>query len=80
VDDLLELFDINLRDDDEGDQFDTVGGLVYHHVGGIPKVGDMVSLDGITITVESTDGRRVGKVLAVRRREDAHAAEAAAGE
>ena len=74
VDDLLELFDVQLADADEGDQFDTVGGLVYHHVGGIPKVGDTVSLDGITITVESTDGRRVGKVLAVRRREEAAAA------
>jgi CBS domain containing-hemolysin-like protein len=70
VDDLFELFDFQLKDTDEADQYDTVGGLVYHHVGGIPKVGDTVSLDGITLTVESTDGRRVGKVLAARRRED----------
>jgi hypothetical protein len=26
-----------------------------------------VSVDGLTLTVETTDGRRVGKVLVVRR-------------
>ena len=40
--------------------------FVYHSIGGVPKVGDRVELDGATLTVESTDGRRVGKVLAVR--------------
>jgi CBS domain containing-hemolysin-like protein len=65
VDDLVELFDLRLDDADE-EEYDTVGGLVYHHVGGIPKVGDRIRLDGLTLTVESTDGRRVGKVLAVR--------------
>ena len=65
VDDLEELFDLRLDEADE-EQYDTVGGLVYHHVGGIPKVGDRIRLDGLTLTVESTAGRRVGKVLAVR--------------
>jgi hypothetical protein len=32
-------------------------------------VGDTVEVDGTTLTVESTDGRRVGKVLFVRRPE-----------
>ena len=27
-------------------------------------------VDGLTLTVETTDGRRVGKVLVVRDRED----------
>jgi CBS domain containing-hemolysin-like protein len=40
---------------------------VYHEVGGVPAVGDTVEVDGLTLTVESTDGRRVGKVLVVRR-------------
>jgi len=49
------------------EQYDTVGGLVYHEIGGVPEVGDKVDVDGLTLTVESTDGRRVGKVLVVRR-------------
>ncbi|MGZ3588405.1 MAG: hemolysin family protein [Candidatus Limnocylindrales bacterium] len=69
VDDLVDLFGVALDAEDE-EQYDTVGGLVYHYVGGVPKVGDEVDLDGVTLTVESTDGRRVGKVLAVRRPTD----------
>jgi putative hemolysin len=65
IDDLVELYDLQL-DEGELEQFDTVGGLVFHRLGGVPHVGDVVSVDGLTLTVESTDGRRVGKVLAVR--------------
>jgi CBS domain containing-hemolysin-like protein len=68
VDDLAELFDTNLGLEDE-DEYDTVGGLIYHRIGGVPKPGDQVVVDGLTLTVESTDGRRVGKVLAVRDRD-----------
>ncbi len=69
VDDLGELFDTDLALEDE-DEYDTVGGLIYHRIGGVPKPGDQVSVDGLTLTVESTDGRRVGKVLVVRTRTD----------
>jgi CBS domain containing-hemolysin-like protein len=68
VDDLAELFDIELGLEDE-DEYDTVGGLIYHRIGGVPRPGDQVLVDGLTLTVETTDGRRVGKVLAVRDRE-----------
>ncbi len=67
IDDIAELFDTNLGLED-ADQYDTVGGLIYHRVGGVPKPGDQVLVDGLTITVETTDGRRVGKVLVVRDR------------
>ena len=67
VDDLGELFDVELSLEDE-DEYDTVGGLVYHRIGGVPKPGDQVKVDGLTLTVETTDGRRVGKVLVVRDR------------
>jgi putative hemolysin len=68
VDDLSELFDVELSLEDE-DEYDTVGGLVYHRIGGVPKPGDQVMVDGLTLTVETTDGRRVGKVLVVRDRD-----------
>ncbi len=68
VDDLGELFDVELALEDE-DEYDTVGGLIYHRVGGVPKPGDRVSVGGLTLTVETTDGRRVGKVLVVRDRD-----------
>jgi putative hemolysin len=69
VDDLGSLFDTELALEDE-DEYDTVGGLIYHRIGGVPKPGDQVSVDGLTLTVESTDGRRVSKVLVVRTRSE----------
>jgi CBS domain containing-hemolysin-like protein len=68
VDDLAKLFDLELGDLEDAEEYDTVGGLIYHRVGGIPKPGDEVRIDsrGLTLTVETTDGRRVGKVLAIR--------------
>jgi putative hemolysin len=69
VDDIAELFDTNLGLED-ADEYDTVGGLIYHRIGGVPKPGDQVVVDGLTLTVETTDGRRVGKVLVVRDRHD----------
>jgi CBS domain containing-hemolysin-like protein len=65
IDELQELFDVTLDLEDE-EEYDTVGGLIYHRVGGVPSPGDRVELEGITLTVETTDGRRVGKVLVVR--------------
>ena len=69
VDDLSELFDTSIALEDE-DEYDTVGGLVYHRIGGVPKPGDEVTVDGLRLTVETTDGRRVGKILVVRERTD----------
>ncbi len=65
VDDLAELFGIQVPLED-ADEYDTVGGLIYHRIGGVPKPGDQVALDGLRLTVESTDGRRVSKVLVIR--------------
>jgi magnesium and cobalt exporter, CNNM family len=67
VDELAELFGTTLVLEDEA-EYDTIGGLVFHRVGRIPVPGDEVEVDGLRLTVESTDGRRVGKVLAIRER------------
>ena len=77
VDDLGEHFAVELNGADS-DEYDTVGGLVYHLVGGVPNVGDVVEVDGLTLTVETTDGRRVGKVLVVKKTPDEEEAQVAA--
>jgi putative hemolysin len=69
VGDLAETFDLALELEDE-EEYDTVGGLIYHRIGGVPKPGDEVRVEGLTLTVESLDGRRVDKVLVVRRPPD----------
>jgi putative hemolysin len=78
VDDLAEVFGLELGGLEDADEYDTVGGLIYHRIGGVPRPGDRVELaeQGLTLTVEVTDGHRVGKVLAVRRRPGGADAEA----
>ncbi|MGH7642733.1 MAG: hemolysin family protein [Candidatus Dormibacteria bacterium] len=59
LDDVNELLHLRL----EGEDFDSVGGLVYAHLGRIPSVGDVVELgDGVTITVEEIDRRAIRTV------------------
>ncbi|HEX7544020.1 MAG TPA: hemolysin family protein [Candidatus Limnocylindrales bacterium] len=73
VDDLADLFGMEFGDLEDSDEYDTVGGLIYHRIGGVPKPGDEVRIDAyrLTLTVETTDGHRVGKVLATRSHDDA---------
>jgi CBS domain containing-hemolysin-like protein len=68
VDELGDIFEIPVALED-ADEYDTVGGLIFHRLGKVPKPGDEVRLGGLKLTVETTDGRRVGKVLAVRQRD-----------
>lgn len=54
VDDLGELFDIDLEDD----EVDTVGGLLAKHLGRVPIVGSEVEVSGIRLHAERLEGRR----------------------
>jgi putative hemolysin len=62
LDDVNRLMGTSLPTDDT----DTLGGLIYSKLGGVPKVGDTVLLDGVTITVLSLLGRRIKKVRVMR--------------
>jgi CBS domain containing-hemolysin-like protein len=42
---------------------------VYHRIGGVPTPGDEIRVDGLRLTVETTDGRRVAKVIVMRERQ-----------
>jgi CBS domain containing-hemolysin-like protein len=55
VEDLGELFDLPIED--AGD-VETVGGLLARELGRVPIPGASVSLDGLTLTAETTGGRR----------------------
>jgi putative hemolysin len=56
--DVNDTLDLDIEDED----FDTLGGLLYHELGKVPNVGDEVSVDGAVVSVLSTTGRRVRKV------------------
>ncbi|MGI9264313.1 MAG: HlyC/CorC family transporter [Gammaproteobacteria bacterium] len=55
IEDFNDEFDTELNDD----EFDTIGGLVIHELGRLPRRGESVTLDGISFTVLKADRRRV---------------------
>lgn len=53
IDDLGELFDLEIEDED----VDSVGGLVAKALGRLPEVGSTVAVHGLRFTVDRIDGR-----------------------
>ena len=47
-------------------EFDTVGGMVIHHLGRLPKRGEVVQVGGLRIQVLRADSRRVHTLLVDR--------------
>jgi CBS domain containing-hemolysin-like protein len=58
IDDLNEMLDLKIA----AVGFDTLGGLVYHLLGKVPAVGDVVEQNGLQVKVVSTAGRRLKRV------------------
>jgi putative hemolysin len=68
VDGLTSLEDLSADagiDIPEG-PYETISGFVMHFLGRIPVEGDLVSVNGIRITVLSMEGKRVGRLLISR--------------
>jgi len=56
----------------EGEDWDTVGGLLYSLLGHVPEEGESAEIDGHALVAERVQGRRIGRVrIRVRVREDA---------
>jgi len=64
IEDFNHAFSTDFSDDD----VDTVGGLVIRHLGRLPKRGEVVTLDGLTIQVMRADSRRVHTLLVEPRK------------
>lgn len=62
---LAELRErLGLRLEDE--PYDTVGGLVFGRLGRLPRVGDVVDVEGRRFVVSALDGRRVSQIRVER--------------
>ena len=67
VSDLEEQLQLNLFADDDEDDFDTLGGLIFTHLGRVPAKGEIVQFgQGIKLEIISADPRRIRKVRVVR--------------
>lgn len=65
IDQVNELMGVDLP----RTEWDTVAGLVYGMVGAVPTQGTVVSVDGVLLTVQQLQGRRITKVR-VENRDD----------
>lgn len=55
IDEFNDYFYVDFNDD----EFDTIGGLIVHHLGHVPKRGEKVEIDHFRFVVLRADSRRV---------------------
>ncbi len=58
LDDAREALGLRL----EAEDVDSLGGFIYTHLGTIPKSGEVINVEGASMTVETVLGQRIGKV------------------
>jgi magnesium and cobalt transporter len=54
-----DAFKVTLLESDSDNQFDTIGGLIAHEMGHVPKRGESMVLNGLSFTVLHTKGGAV---------------------
>ena len=67
IDDFCDFFDLNSKDimqEGMASEFDTLGGLILHHFGQIPKRGDKLNIQEVALEVVEVSRRRVRRVVA----------------
>jgi len=64
IEDFNEFFECELSDE----EYDTVGGLVMHELGRLPRRGESIDFGGVEFSVTKADKRRIG-ALRVQRLE-----------
>ncbi|MHC4691115.1 MAG: hemolysin family protein, partial [Planctomycetota bacterium] len=69
VDDLNDQFELNLPEDED---YDTIGGFVFSHLGYIPKTGERFEYENLKFTIASAEARRIKRVK-IARTEDPQA-------
>lgn len=60
LDDMEEILGIDITTDD--DEYETLGGLIYHLTESLPTVGERVVFNGMELTVHSVNNNRVRKI------------------
>ncbi|NBW80666.1 HlyC/CorC family transporter, partial [bacterium] len=67
IDDFCDFFDLprsEIAGDNQAVDFDTLGGLILHHIGQIPRIGDRLTIGRVVIEVLEVSRRRVRRVIA----------------
>ena len=59
VDDLNDEFELSLPEDED---YDTIGGFVFSHLGYIPKIGETFDYENLKFTITSAEARRIKRI------------------
>ena len=59
VDDLNDEFELNLPEDED---YDTIGGFVFSHLGYIPKTGVSFDYENLEFTIAAAEPRRIKRI------------------
>jgi len=59
IDDINEHLELNLPEDED---YDTIGGFVFSHLGYIPKTGDSFEYKNLEFTITSAERRRIKRI------------------
>jgi magnesium and cobalt transporter len=62
----IEEFNEYFSTDFSDEAYDTIGGLIVHHLGHVPRRGERVDLDGFRFIVLRADNRRVHLIKLIR--------------
>lgn len=66
VHEFEEIFEVDFAHFTEGEDIQTIAGLIMKQMGRIPREGDVILLDHLRIEVVDMDGRRVDKILVLQ--------------
>jgi CBS domain containing-hemolysin-like protein len=58
IDEVNELLDVELP----STEWDSIGGLLFNLVGGVPREGQEIEFQGLRLRAERVQGRRIGRV------------------
>jgi len=58
IEELADFMSLEIKDD----RFETVGGLIYDLAGTLPEIGQVLTHNGLTYTVEKVEGQRIETV------------------
>lgn len=64
LDDIEEILDVDLTTDE--DEYETLGGLIYHLIEKIPETGEKVTYKNLELTVSVVENNRIKKVKVVK--------------
>jgi CBS domain containing-hemolysin-like protein len=81
IDDFCDFFELSrneISEEAQSVEFDTLGGLILHHIGQIPRIGDKLAIGRVELEVVEVSRRRVRRVIASIHATEASHVDAAA--